>query len=340
LLGLLLSSQRKLLWTPWLPAGGAVALLIFLPNLLWNIHHHWPFLELMRNIRASGKDIALPPIEFLGAQALMMGPQTMPFWMGGLAFYFFSRAGAAFKAFGWAWLFTVGFFLFAHGKDYYSAPAYPIVLAGGAVLTESLLAARWIAARRWLQAGLQGAVIVWLVAILLALLPLVLPVLPIEELARFQARIGFEPPRTERSQIGVPLPQYYADEFGWREMVEQVARVYHALPAEEQARTAIYTDNYGEAGAIDFFGPSYGLPKAISAHQNYFLWGPREYTGEIMILVGSAEIENARPHFASVEAVATVKNPYAMPHETRPILLARGLKADLHAVWPSLKNWN
>ena len=160
-----------------------------------------------------------------------------------------------------------------------------------------------------------------------------LPVLPIEKFVAFQKWIGLEPPRTEKNQIGVLLPQYYADEFGWTDMVEQVARIYHSLQPEEQAKAAIYTTNYGQAGAIDFFGPRYGLPKAICAHQNYFLWGPREYTGEIMILVGAENIEDARPHFASVEVAATLNNPYAMPHETHPILLARGLNVDLLSVF-------
>ena len=133
LLGLLLTPQRKLLWTPWLLAGGGVALLIFLPNLLWNIHHHWPFLELMRNIRASGRDIALPPLKYLGQQALMMAPQSLPYWLAGLGFYFFSRRAAAYRVFGWAFVLTIGFFMAMHGKkDYYSAPAYSMVLAATA----------------------------------------------------------------------------------------------------------------------------------------------------------------------------------------------------------------
>jgi hypothetical protein len=169
---------------------------------------------------------------------------------------------------------------------------------------------------------------------------LVLPVLPVDKFIALQKWIGVEPSRTERNQIGVALPQYYADEFGWPEMVEQVARVYHSLPPAQQAKTAIYTDNYGEASAIDFFGARYGLPKAICAHQNYFLWGPREYTGEIMILVGSQHIEEAREHFASVEVMAKLDNPYAMPHENRPILLARGLKGNLQQSWARLKNWD
>jgi hypothetical protein len=340
LLGLLLTPQRKLLWTPWLLAGGGVALLIFLPNLLWNIHHHWPFLELMRNIRASGRDVVLPPLAYLGQQALMMAPQTLPFWLAGLGFYFFSRRALAYRMFGWAFVLTIAFFLLMHGKDYYSAPAYPMMLAAGAVATEMFFDSARFAARPKLRARLQGATFRVLVAMSLVVSLLVLPVLPLEKFIAFQKWIGIEPSRTERNQIGVLLPQYYADEFGWPEMVEQVARVYHSLPPEEQAKTAIYTENYGEAGAIDFFGPRYGLPKAICAHQNYFLWGPREYTGVVMILVGSQDIEEARSHFASVETVATLSNPYAMPHEKRPILLARGLKADLREIWPTLKNWD
>jgi 4-amino-4-deoxy-L-arabinose transferase-like glycosyltransferase len=340
LLGLLLTPQRKLLWTPWLLAGGGVALLIFLPNLLWNIHHHWPFLELMRNIRASGRDVVLPPLKYLGQQALMMGPQTLPFWLPGLGFYFFSRRMAAYRMFGWAFVLTIAFFMLMHGKDYYSAAAYPTMLAAGAVMREIFFESPRFATRPKLRARLQGAIFgaVILVSLLVALL--VLPVFSIEKFVALQKWIGIQPSTTEKNQIGVLLPQYYADEFGWQEMVEQVARVYHSLPPEEQAKTAIYTGNYGEAGAIDFFGPRYGLPKAISAHQSYFLWGPREYTGEIMILVGSADIEEARAHFASVETAATLNNPYAMPHEKHPILLARGLKANLRDIWLSLKNWD
>jgi hypothetical protein len=340
LLGLLLTPQRKLLWTPWLLAGGGVALLIFLPNLLWNIHHHWPFLELMRNIRASGRDIALPPLKYLGQQALMMAPQILPFWLAGLGFYFFSRRAVAYRVFGWAWVLTIGFFMAMHGKDYYSAPAYAMLLAAGAVATELFFESARFAERPKLRRFLRGAAFRVPVIGLLLTLPFVLPVLPIEKFIALQKWIGLEPPRTEKNQIGVLLPQYYADEFGWQEMVEQVARVYHSLPPEEQAKTAIYTENYGQAGAIDFFGPRYGLPKAICAHQNYFLWGPRDYTGEIMIIVGAEKIEEARPYFANVDVAAKLDNPYGMPHEQHPILLARGLKQDLRQIWPRLKHWD
>ena len=139
LAGLLLTRQRRLLFTPWILAGGVIALLIFLPNLIWNIQHDWPFLELMRNIRATGKDVVLSPVEYLMQQVLMMNPASFPFWLGGLLFYFLSREARLYRAFGWTFVLAIGFFLITRGKDYYSAPAYVIVLASGAVATERLI---------------------------------------------------------------------------------------------------------------------------------------------------------------------------------------------------------
>ena len=149
--------------------------------------------------------------------------------------------------------------------------------------------------------------------------------LPIDAFLRYQSRLPFEVPKTERSFVGEALPQYYADEFPWPGMVATVARVYHSLPPDEQARTAIYCSNYGQAAAIDFFGSQYGLPKAISGHQNYFLWGPRHYTGEIIILVGEEE-RDARDDCDSLTYLLHQHIPYAFSYETRPILLCRGLK--------------
>jgi hypothetical protein len=337
LLGLLLTQQRKLLFTPWLFAGGAVALLIFLPNLIWNIQHHWPFLELMHNIRVTGKDIAYPPAAYLAQQIVMMNPFSFPFWFGGLLFYFFSRAAKPYRNFGWAFVVTLAFFLLSHGKDYYSAPAYPILLAAGAVAAEHLLSCLLEQQTKW-RSALKAVCFAWLIFGIAIILPLVLPVLSLGAFVRYQSHSPLRPQPTERSFVGTVLPQYYADELPWREQVAAVARVYHSLSPEEQAKTAIFCDNYGQAGAIDFFGPRYGLPKAISGHQSYFFWGPRNYTGEIVILVGQPE-EDARKEFASVEVAATLNIPYAYSYETRPILLCRGLKWNLQTIWPHVKYW-
>ena len=174
LLGLLLTPQRKLLFTPWILAGAAVAFLIFLPNLIWNVQHHWPFLELMHNIRATGKDVILSPGAYFAQQLLMMNPLSFPFWFGGLLFYFFAHEAKPYRAFGWTFLITVGFFFATHGKDYYSAPAYGLVLAAGGVATERVLQTR----RLKLQAVLKPLSFAWLLIAIVLILPLVLPVLP------------------------------------------------------------------------------------------------------------------------------------------------------------------
>ena len=152
--GLLLTRQRKILFTPWILAGGAIAFLIFLPNLIWNIQNHWPFLELMHNVRATGKDVVLPPGQYLLQQVLMMNPVSFPFWFGGLLFFFFSRDAKSYRAFGWAFVITIAFFMITHGKDYYSAPAYVMLFAAGAVATERLLIAKLFSASK-LQGDLE-----------------------------------------------------------------------------------------------------------------------------------------------------------------------------------------
>lgn len=330
--GLLLTSQRKLLFTPWIIAGGAIAFLIFLPNFIWNIQHGWPFLELMRNVRATGKDIILPPGRYLIQQVLMLNPGSFPFWFGGLLFLLFSRHAKNYRALGWTFVIVIGAFMITHGKDYYSAPAYVMLFAAGGVATERLLAGLKY------QAVLKPACFILLLLAVLPLLPFVLPVLPIDQFVRYQTILPFDISKTERSFIGESLPQYYADEMPWPGMVETVARVYHSLTPEEQKRTAIFGNNYGQAAAIDFFGPQYGLPKAISGHQNYYLWGPRDYNGDIVIVLGDLE-ESAREHFNSVTVAATLNNPYAYRYENRSILLCRGLKWNMQTEWYKIKNW-
>ena len=335
IVGVFLTTQRKILFTPWILAGGVIALVIFLPNLIWNIQHDWPFLELMRNIRETGKDVVLPPGTYLLQQVMMLNPVSFPFWFGGLLFYFFSRDASRYRAFGWTFVITIAFFLITHGKDYYSAPAYVIVFAAGAVAAERVLERSTL---QRLRTALRTACFVWLLLGVLSLLPLVLPVLPIDTFLRYQSHLPFELPKTEASFVGETLPQYYADEFPWPGLVAEVARVYHSLTPEEQKRAAIYGNNYGQAAAVDFFGPQYGLPKAISGHQNYFLWGPRHYTGDIVILLGEKEDE-AREEFESVTVAATPHNPYAYRYENRPVLLCRGLKWNLQQGWSRVKKW-
>jgi hypothetical protein len=168
--------------------------------------------------------------------------------------------------------------------------------------------------------------------------PVVLPVLPVEKLIAYQESIGFKPPKAEVSHDS-PIQQIFADQFGWQEMVEKTANVYNSLPPEQRAKAGIFASNYGEAGAIDFFGAKYGLPKAVSPHQSYFLWGTRALTGEVLIVLGSRR-EDAEKNCESVEEKAEVNHPYSPSYEKYKILVCRNTKRPLPEIWQSLKHWN
>lgn len=330
-IGVLLTEQRRALAHKWIWIGGGLAFLIFLPNLIWNIQHHWPFIELMHNIRASGRDIELGPLEFLKRQVLMMGPLAAPLWLGGVAYLLFSPTAKRFRPLAWAFIVTITLFWVLKGKDYYPGPVYPMMLAAGAVALERLAAGK---AWRWIK----PAYVVSLGAGAVALLPVVVPVLPVDTYLRYQAKLPFAIPRSEHSHMRDALPQHYADEFGWQEMTLAVARAYQSLPAEERPSVAIFANNFGEAGAIDFFGAQYELPKAIGGHQNYFLWGPRQYTGDPMIVLGDS-VEGLRRWCTEVKVAAELDNPYnGMEHD--PVLICRGFKPNLQVAWPKLKDWD
>jgi hypothetical protein len=330
-IGLLLTSERRLLASRWLWVGGAIAFLIFLPNLLWNVQHHFPFLELQANIRASGRDVPLGPAAFFGQEILLMHPLTLPIWLGGLWFYFLTQTGKPFRAIGWAWIFTVGVIVFLSPRVYYLFPAFPVLFAGGGVLWEHVLERPKLA---WLKFVYPALMLVG--GALLA--PLAIPVLPPETYIRYTKAIGLQQPAIENHKLG-PLPQIFADQFGWDEMAETVARVYNSLPPDVRAHTAIFAQTYGQAGAIDLFGPMYGLPPAISGHQSYFLWGPRGYTGESMIVMDD-RMEDLKPLFTSVQSVAHVAHPYSMPYQHFDVFYCQGLHQPLAKLWPRVKRWN
>ncbi len=329
--GLLLTAQRKLLRGPWLWIGGAAAFLIFAPNLLWNIQHHFPFLELQANIRASHRNVDLSPLQFWAQEILAMLPLSLPLWAAGLWFFVGDREGKEYRSLGYAFLIAAAIIMTLDPRVYYLFPAFPLLFAGGAVRCESWLARPRL---RWLKFA-------WPVSMTLlaaALAPLAVPLLSVPAYIRYAQAIHLQQPRIETAQLG-PLPQLFADQFGWDEMAQTVARAYNNLPADVRPKTAIFGQSYGQAGAIDFFGPKYGLPKALSGHQSYFLWGPRRYTGESMIVMGDrrARLETL---FQSVEKVGHVDHPYSMPYEHFDVFYCRGLKQPLDKMWPQVKIWN
>ncbi len=347
--GLILTPERRVLKSKWFWIGALAAFLIFLPNLIWLVKHDFPFLELMRNIRESGRDVVRSPVSFIADQAVITNPLLFPLWAGGLVWLFFGKQGRRYRIFGWTYLVMLITFIVMKGKNYYLASAYPILLAAGSIGFERLSRLRKKDAGTGSSSTtdclhvppvswFQWIYVVLIIGATAALSPLSLPILSPEAYIRYQTAIGFEPPKTEHQETG-PLPQHFADEFGWEEMTRAVAEVYNKLPPEERAQTAIFANSYGQAGAIDFFGQKYGLPKSISNHQNYWLWGPRNYTGATVIVLGS-DGEGDREHFQSVESVGRTYHPYSRRDEHFEIFLCRGLNQPLSALWPSIKSWD
>ena len=334
--GLLLTTHRRVLLSPWIWLGALAAGVIFLPNLLWLIKHDFPFLELMRNIRASGRDVARGPIAFIADQALLVNPILFPLCVGGLGWLFFGSDRRRYRILGWAYVVMLVTFIVLKGKNYYLAPIYPVLFAAGAIALERAATLRPGWARPWRFVAYTYVALVVVAGVVFA--PLSLPILRPETYVRYQNALGIEPPKSEHQETG-PLPQHFADEFGWEDMARAVAEVYYRLTPEERERTAIFANSYGQAGAIDFFGPKYGLPKAIANHQNYWYWGPRNFDGSIVIVLGS-DGEGDREHFATVTEAGRTYHPYSRRDEHFPILLCRGLNQDLRLLWPKIKNWD
>lgn len=328
---LLLTPERRHLAGKWIWFGGLIAFAIALPNILWQARNHWATYELLSNIARSDKNAALSPAQFILQQIVFVNPGTLPLWLSGLIWVFGLRDGRRYMALGIIYLIMLAEFIILHGKSYYLAPAYPMLFAAGGVAVERAFANRF----RWCKAAL----LVLILATGALVTPLAVPVLPPAKLVAYMQAVGLELPRTETSHTAA-LPQIFADQFGWQEMAASVGHVYNHLRPEDKKRAAIFCQNYGEAGAIDFFGPKFGVPPAISGHQNYFLWGPRDWTGEVALVLDTRD-DGAREQFASVEDLGQiVSSPWAMPFERRThIYLCHDLKTNVREFWPRVKKW-
>jgi hypothetical protein len=328
LLGLLLTSARGRLARPSPYVAAAVAALIVLPNLLWQWVHGWPFLEFSAAVVES-KNVAYAPWTFVAIQIRDLNPVTAPIWLAGLGAFAFWGRFADLRAFSIAYVLVLVAMIPLHAKPYYLSGAYLVLFAGGAVALEA-----WLTSPR-----LRAALLVCVVLFGLPLLPFAVPVLPIERFAAYQSLLGVIPEENEKGLAVGRVPQLYADMFGWRELAALVGRAYQSLSPEERADAVFFASNYGEAAAVDFFAKPWGVPPSISAHNNYYLWGPRGHDGSVVIHVGGRREELLKV-YASVEAMGTTDNPWALPLETgRTVWICRGRFKRLDADWSELKHY-
>ncbi len=327
-IGLALTPQRKYFRSPWLYLGGAIALAFLLPYVIWNAVNGWPTLQFFAGY--GGKVYQASPLEFIGQQIVIMHPFTFPLWVLGLI-YLFSQKGRPYRPLAWCYVVLLLIFMVQHAKNYFLAPMYPVLFAAGAVFFEE-----WVQAgrRAWLKPAYVGLLVV--TGMLLA--PAALAVLPLPaEIAYLRLTAG-NSIKSEKNATGI-FPQYFADRFGWEEMAAAVGDVYHRLPPQDQAQACIFTGNYGEAGALEFYGPRYGLPQVISTHNNYYIWGPDHCSGAVVIIIG-VNISDFGGAFADVRQAGRSHCEYCMPYENNlPIYVARGIKTPLEQLWPNAKHF-
>lgn len=327
--GLLISRQENLFRSKWIWIGGVIAFALFLPNLLWEAGHGWPQIAVVR-AGQEFKNYPVGPLRFFLEQILFLQPVELPVWLSGLVWFFAAPEGKRFRFLGWAYFIVMIIFIGLHGKSYYPLPFYPILMAAGGVALERFffsMRQRWPAPAYCAVIAIAGVVS----------LPFGVPLLPVDAFIRYSQILPYSRTVKMERDPTVALPQLYADMFGWENMASAVARVYHGLPPQERQSCAILAGNYGEAGAIDYYGLGLGLPKAISGHNNYFLWGPQNYTGECVIVFGENADRFVRL-FGDAQLVTTITDEHAMPSEQDVhVYVCRKPSAPLAILWPNFK---
>ena len=330
-LGLFLTPERKVLRNRHFYFSLLGGLLIFLPNLIWEGMHGWPVARQMTELRQQQLD-QVSRLNFLLDQLSYNLPGLL-IWTAGLYWLFAKPEGKPYRFAGWAVLFVLIFLTAARGKSYYAMSAYPVLFAFGAVYLERVTAAR----RGW--QGARWGLVAFSVALGCYLDMIELPMLPPEHLAAyykrnpFFRRLGFLRWEDQKNHA---LPQDFADMLGWKELAVKTAKVYHSLDSMGANGTVLDADNYGEAGALDYYGPAYGLPPAMGHSANYLLWTPVDfYSHDDFILTTDArgEIHDDFMKLFAYAAVAdSVSTPYAREFGSY-ILLMKQPKEEARKIW-------
>ena len=329
--GLLLTPNRKLLLKRRVWIAAAIVLLLFLPHIIWQVLNGFPTLEFMKNATAH-KYIAVSPINMVIQQAQNMNPLTFPIWIAGLIYFLVSKPVRQFRILPIIY-FTVFLILVINrnSKAEYLGPMFPMLFTLGAFSIE-----KFILKLNW--SWLKPSILVLLLPGAIIAAPFALTILPVETFISYSQALGMAPSTTEKKKLN-KLPQFYADMFGWEKMTASVADAFHTLTSEEKATCAIFCNNYGEAGAIDFFGKKYGLPKAISGHNNYWLWGYRNATGEVVIRLNGSR-EALLESYNEVTQTGVFQDAYCMPYENNmSIYVCRGRRTPLKDDWPKFMHY-
>jgi hypothetical protein len=326
-LGVVLTRRWRVLRARELWLGLLLAAAAFAPHVAWQVAHDWPTAEVIANAREL-KLVALGPFGFLAAQLELMGPINVFCALGGLAWLLVAPAAAPVRPLALAALVPLATFALTVSKPYYYAPAYTLLFPAAAVAVAELIESRLV------RSLLTVATIVqWVAA------PLAKPLLSADATAAYQAALGVTPRSDEKQELG-RLSQSFADMHGWRTLAEDVAAATAQLPAAEREKVCFFGDNYGQAGAIDYFRAELVLPPAISGHNNYALWGPGRCTGSVLLFLARDSLDAARV-FATVEPLRVHQCGDCLPSENNvTIWVGRDLIEPLQTLWPTLRHFD
>lgn len=326
--GLLATAARRHLKDRRLWLGVGLAALLVAPNVFWQVEHGWPSLEFYRNA-ALQKQVRMPPLQVLSTQVIFVGPGTLPLWLAGLAFLWTRRE---LRHLAVLYVSLLGLMVLAHeGRPDRIAGAYPLLFAAGGAWWERTLAGRGGCLRR--------ALVGWLVAWGAMLAPLGLPILPPEATARWSEALGVVPQIERGDGKRTALPQWFADRFGWEQLVDDVAAVRSRLTADEQGRAVYFVPSYGHAGALEWLGRDRGLEPVYTGHNSFFLWGPPLQPVTVAVVLGS-DREALADLFEEVTLATVHDCDFCMPWRDRmPIWIVRRPLVSIAERWPDWKHF-
>ena len=317
--GLLLTKTRRHLASKRLWIGVALSLLVFLPNLIWQIQHHFISLDFLRHIHE--RDIRWGRTKGFYPDQLKLTLLAFPLCLAGLYYYLVSKAGGRFRMIGWMYIVPLVLFTVAKGRGYYLGPAYPMLYAAGSVWGEQRLRSLGRSLNRvWTAAARTLAWTALTLDILLVGAIVIPPASVNSPLWKFSSKNNGD----------------LVEELGWPELVVTIAQIRDSLPVEERSRLGILAGNYGEAGAIDLYGPDYKLPPAISGINSFWQHGYGDPPPQTLIVIGFSRGFLDR-NFAACQVAGHNPNPYHVENEeTRDnpdIYLCRGLRQTWPEFW-------
>jgi len=319
--GVVLTDARRFLRTKWLWYGVGLSVVVFLPNVIWQARHAFISLDFLSYIHA--RDIRIGRTQGFLPDQLKLTLLAIPIWIAGLHFYVVSPAGKRFRVLGWMYIVPLLLFVVAKGRGYYLAAAYPMLYAAGSVWGE-----QWLAGIGRGRAN-TARTVVWVALVIdLAVVAVItLPMAPVNSRWwDFASKINGD----------------LREELGWTELVETVAKIRDRLPMEDRRRLGILAGNYGEGGAVNLYGPNYGLPQAISGTNSFWLRGYGDPPPQTVIVLGFSR-RWAEEHFANCELAGHTGNRYSVPNEESEdhpdIFVCRDLKASWPEFWKKFRRF-